>query len=110
MPVDMLDSVVNSNGGDQYGWYLTGTDGNIYFPYNGAAWAGGNFWMARGYVPDGDTARYTTMWTSGHNNSNMAYCFDIYSKDVNRAGGGEIPSGGHILARGMGVRCVVPLE
>ncbi len=106
MPIDMLDQVVNSNGGDQYGWYLTGTDGSIYFPYNGAAWAGGNFWMARGFVPNGDTAHYTTMWTSGHNNSNMAYCFDIYSKDVNRAGGGEIPSGGHILARGMGVRCV----
>lgn len=45
MPIDMLDQVVNSNGGDQYGWYLNGDDGAIYFPYNGAAWAGGNFWM-----------------------------------------------------------------
>ena len=116
MPIDMLDSVVNSNGGDQYGWFLNGTDGAIYFPYNGAAWAGGNFWMHRGFVPDGDTARYFTLWTSGHNNTNMAYPWIAYSKDVNRAGGfeqGKDDKGatvGHVIARGMGVRCVTPLE
>ena len=103
-PKDFYDGIVNSNGGDQYGWYLTGTNGTLYFPYNGAAWQDGNFYMSRGFVPNGDTAHYTTMWTSGHNNSNMAYFFYIYAKDVNRAGGGT--EGDHILSRGMGVRCV----
>jgi len=102
VPLDF--SISASDSADQFGWYKNGTDGAVYFPYNGAAWEGGNFWMTRGFVPDGDTARYTTLWTSGHNNRNMAYFFNIYSKDVNRAGGGTVSDG--IVSRGMGVRCV----
>ena len=102
VPIDF--SISASDSGDQYGWYKNGSDGSVYFPYNGCAWEGGNFWMGRGYVPDGDTAHYTALWTSGHNNRNMAYCYNCYSKDVNRAGGGTVTD--HIVARGMGVRCV----
>ena len=101
-PIDF--SISASDSADQFGWYKNGEDGAVYFPYNGAAWEGGDFWMGRGYVPDGDTAHYTALWTSGHNNTNMAYFFNIYSKDVNRAGGGTVSD--HILSRGMGIRCV----
>ena len=100
MPIDGFGNIVNSDSGDQYGFYKDG----VYFPYNGGAWDGGTFWMTRGYVPDGDTARYMNLWTSGHNNSNMWYEFQAYAKDVNRAGGGTVTD--HILARGFGVRCV----
>lgn len=104
MPVDGMGNVVNSDSGDQYGFYKNGTNGAVYFPYNGAAWAGGSFWMKRGYVPDGDTPNYCNLWTSGHNNTNMWYEFQAYAKDVNRGGGGTVTD--HILARGMGVRCI----
>ena len=104
MPIDVMDQVVNSDSADQYGWYMNGTDGSIYFPYNGGAWAGGNFWMTRGFVPDGDTARYCNLWTANQNNSSMCYQFQCYSKDVNRAGGGTVTD--HISTRGFGVRCV----
>ena len=101
-------SISASDSGDQLGWYKNGTNGTVYFPYNGAAWEYGTFWMGRGFVPNGDTAKYTTLWTTGHEGRNMAFNFNIYSKDVNRAGGGTVSSG--IVARGMGVRCVADVE
>ena len=106
MPVDGFGNIVNSDGGDQYGFYKNGTNGAVYFPYNGAAWdnSGGEFWMKRGYVPNGDTPNYCNLWTSGHNNTNMWYEFQAYAKDVNCAGGGTVTD--HILARGFGVRCI----
>ena len=98
-------SIAASDSGDQYGWYKNGTDGAVYFPYNGGAWGdGGNYWQTRGYVPNGDTARYTMLWTANHQGRNMAWHYEIYSKDVNRAGGGTMAP--HIVGRGMGVRCV----
>lgn len=98
-------SISASDSGDQYGWYKNGTDGAVYFPYNGGAWGdGGNYWQTRGYVPNGDTARYTMLWTANHQGRNMAWHYEIYSKDVNRAGGGTMAP--HIIGRGMGVRCV----
>lgn len=100
MPIDGYDSVSASDSADQYGFYKS----NVYIPYSGAAWNGGNFWMHRGYVPNGDTGNYACLWTSGHNNTNMSYFLSIYSKDVNRAGGGTVTD--MILARGMCVRCV----
>ena len=106
MPIDFIIS--DSDSGNQWGWYKNGTNGSIFFPYNGAAWEG-DFWMHRGYVPNGDTANYTTLWTSANQGNSMAYSFQIYSKDINRAGGGTI-SNGQPIARGMGVRCVADVQ
>lgn len=106
MPIDFIIS--DSDSGNQWGWYKNGTNGSIFFPYNGAAWEG-DFWMHRGYVPNGDTANYTTLWTSANQGNSMAYSFHIYSKDINRAGGGTIGND-QPIARGMGVRCVADVQ
>lgn len=106
MPIDF--QFTGSDSGNVWGWYKNGTNGTIFIPYNGAAWEG-TFWMQRAPVPDADSARYSTLWTSANLGNSMAYSFQIYSKDVNRAGGGEV-NGGQPIARGMGVRCVADVQ
>ncbi|MBO4416783.1 MAG: fimbrillin family protein [Bacteroidales bacterium] len=81
---------------DETGIYIAGADDTLYIPYGGNCWKGGYTWMAPG--------TYCYLWTSAHNNSNMAWSYMIYKKDPDRAGGGEDHS--HIIARGMPVRCM----
>ena len=93
-----------------YGIYLPVDDGDLFIPYNGAAWswARGAFWMGRGPYPctiDGAGGPYADLWTSGHNARNMGYPTIWYAKDVDRATATD-PGDGHIAARGMGVRCI----
>lgn len=88
---------------DEEGFYLTGTNGNVaFFPYAGAVFNGG-------YQTDPNSAylaphTYVWLWTSAANYNNMCYCWYIYEKDPDRAGGGQLDT--HIMTRGMSVRCM----
>ena len=81
---------------DSNGLYLDGTDGTLFFPYNGNVFAGGYTWMRAG--------AFMYLWTSGHNGRNMAWCHVIQDP----ASGNDVGQGlqPHIIGRGMGVRCM----
>ena len=81
---------------DATGLYIAGSNGTLYIPYAGNVHEGGYTWMA----PE----TYCYLWTSAHNNTNMAWCYMIYKKEADRAGSGEDNS--HIISRGMPVRCM----
>lgn len=81
---------------DETGIYIAGSNGSLYIPYAGNVHQGGYTWMA----PE----TYCYLWTSAHNNANMAWSYMIYKKDPDRAGSGEDHS--HIISRGMPVRCM----
>ncbi len=92
-------------GANIWGWYKQGTDGVVFFPYNGECLTGWGLKCAP-YDAVNDVAAWTSLWTSSLNNRNMALRYYIYAKDVNRAGGGKIESEGRVLSYGCGIRCV----
>ena len=106
MPLDFLISA--SDAANVYGWYKNGADGKVFFPYNGecaTAWG----LNCAPYEPEpNERVCYTCLWTTGHNNRNMAYRYTIYAKDVNRAGGGAVAE--RVIGYGLGVRCVADAE
>ncbi len=95
--------------GDMSGVFVPAATGTVYFPYNGMVHKGGYVynWASHGPYdpsePDG-YAWYAAVWTSAHNNSNMAFFRSAYAKGSNRGYvQGESDS---IMSRGMGVRCM----
>ena len=114
-PLDFLISASDA-GGNVWGWYKNGTNGTVFFPYNGCINRNSQNGQILGvettayqesvgpYNPATDAPVWTCLWTSGHNNANMSYLYHIYAKGENRAGGGENPT--KVLSYGMGVRCV----
>ena len=97
-PYDFFNRISLSSR-DNDGGYVTGTDGTLFFPFNGAKWkADSDYVGEEGYYEE-SAGSYMYYWTSAHNNTNMAFMF------TNKGA----PSGwlkDHILTRGMGVRCV----
>ncbi|MBO4416586.1 MAG: fimbrillin family protein [Bacteroidales bacterium] len=97
--------------GNSKGMFVPLDDGDIFLPYNGAAWPddenGAPFWMASGPYPDANgRAVYSTLWLSGHIGRNMAYFNSFYAKNANTGAFQPSPRDGHIIARGFGVRCM----
>lgn len=103
---------------DVNGLYIPVDGGaNLFLPYNGAAWvnvSGEVFWMKKGpklvYVYNPDDSVCATLWTSGHSGRNLAFCTvrfavpwdgDDFDYDLYMSSGY-----GHIVSRGMGVRCI----
>ncbi|MBR3743487.1 MAG: Ig domain-containing protein [Bacteroidales bacterium] len=103
---------------DVNGLYIPVDGGaNLFLPYNGAAWVnvyGEVFWMKKGpklvYVYNPDDSVCATLWTSGHSGRNLAFCTvrfavpwdgDDFDYDLYMNSGY-----GHIVSRGMGVRCI----
>ena len=109
---DTFDDFSSSDtfSGNSKGLFVPADDGNIFLPYNGAAWPdaanGEAFYMGRGPYDGSDGAKYSTLWLSGHIGRNMAYFNSFYAKNASTGAFQPSPSTGHIVARGFGVRCM----
>ena len=100
-----------SYSGNANGLFIPAEDGDLFFPYNGAAWpddaSGEPFYMGRGPYTGGDgPAKYSTLWLSGHVGRNMAYFNMFYAASASAGKFERSPSTGHIIGRGFGVRCM----
>ncbi|MBQ7253313.1 MAG: hypothetical protein IJS30_01400, partial [Bacteroidales bacterium] len=103
--------------GNAFGFYLpVDDDKKLFIPYNGFAFSTsfGNYWQGKGPYPitqDGVSGPYASLWTSGAPGRNMGFAFawkyDNGSAVVTSDG---CPDGAHIVARGLGVRCIADEE
>ena len=118
-PVDFMIDYSDTSNADQpeftadpYGVYLAGTNGTLYYPYNGRCFGG---MLAQ----NGGNARFSTLatgesnldgcglwiWTSGNANNNTSWNWHLSYKDDNTATwGGTATLGANAYA--MGIRCV----
>jgi hypothetical protein len=117
MAYDVLDGYFDTDdpdltefSADKYGTYIEGTDGTLFFPYNGIVQKGGYIynWFYHGpYHSGSEYTDYISLWTSAHNRSNMAYAYLITGRSESWAGSGSgAYGGGNIISHGMGVRCI----
>ncbi len=97
-----------SDNANIYGWYKNGVNGTVFFPYNAECLDKGWGLRPAPYDADNDIASYTSLWTAGLNNRNMAYRYTIYAKGTNRAGGGVVSD--RVLSYGCGVRCIANIQ
>ena len=91
----------SSDSANNYGFYKNGTNGSVFFPYNGAAWEG-TYFMQRA---DASSSVYCSLWSPLFNGKWNAFCYLISKNSSTSASGGNY-DGTQIVPRGMGVRCV----
>ena len=133
---DTFTNYTEVTSGNVFGIFVPVDGGaNLFIPYNGFAWSTeyGHYWAGRGPYPitiDGVGGPYASLWTSGHHGKNMGFAY-AWRYDAQSGSGVstfealknnteaydlslEQPQGGPyfdvastIVARGLGVRCVV---
>ena len=106
------DDVEYSNA---FGVYVAVDDGDLFIPYNGFAWTieYGYYWAGRGPYPctiEGVGGPYASLWTSGHNGKNVSVANAWAARSADRGvrtSEGLADGTSHIVARGLGVRCIL---
>ncbi len=109
---DGYDDVEYSNA---FGVYVAVDDGDLFIPYNGFAWTieYGYYWAGRGPYPctiEGVGGPYASLWTSGHNGKNVSVANAWAARSADRGvrtSEGLADGTSHIVARGLGVRCIL---